>query len=134
MVPESVRLEAEQIRLLFASLPLGLVAGFFNAVIMVYVQRAFVADAVLATWFGLIALLTAARFGLLLAYRRADPPERIVARILRGLQPGAILLLHDAGVPVERMLAAVTLLIDKLEAQGYRCLRLDELIRLEEKT
>lgn len=64
--------------------------------------------------------------------RRGDPPEQIVARLLSGLQPGAILLLHDGGVPAERMLAVVTMLIDKIEAQGYRCLRLDELIQLEE--
>lgn len=74
VVPEAVRLEAEQIRLLFTNLPLGLVAGFFNAAIMVYVQHDFVADTVLVTWFGLIALLTAVRFALLFGYRRADPP------------------------------------------------------------
>jgi PAS domain S-box-containing protein len=74
VVPEPARLEAEQIRLLFASMPLGLIAGLFNAVVMIVIQRDFVADAVLALWFGLLALLTAARFGLLFAYRRADPP------------------------------------------------------------
>lgn len=74
VVPEAVRLEAEQIRLLFASMPLGLIAGILNAAIMVYVQHEFVANTVLATWFGLIALLTAARFALLFAYRRANPP------------------------------------------------------------
>ena len=60
--------------------------------------------------------------------RRNDPPEIIVARLLRKLQPGAIFLLHDAGVPRERLLAVVTLLLDKLEADGYQCGRVDELI------
>jgi peptidoglycan/xylan/chitin deacetylase (PgdA/CDA1 family) len=60
--------------------------------------------------------------------RRADAPEKIVGRLLRKLQPGAIFLLHDAGVPCERLLAVVTLLLDKLEAEGYQCVRLDELI------
>ena len=60
--------------------------------------------------------------------RRNDPPEIIVARLLRKLQPGAIFLLHDAGVPRERLLAVVTLLLDKLEADGYQCVRVDELI------
>ena len=60
--------------------------------------------------------------------RRADAPEKIVGRLLRKLQPGAIFLLHDAGVPRERLLAVVTLLLDKLEAEGYQCLRLDELM------
>jgi peptidoglycan/xylan/chitin deacetylase (PgdA/CDA1 family) len=60
--------------------------------------------------------------------RRADAPEKIAARLLRKLQPGAIFLLHDAGVPRERLLAVVTLLLDKLEFEGYQCVRLDELM------
>ncbi len=60
--------------------------------------------------------------------RRMDAPENIAGRLLRKLQPGAIFLLHDAGVPRERLLAVVTLLLDKLEGEGYQCARLDELI------
>ncbi len=60
--------------------------------------------------------------------------EEIVARLLRGLRPGAILLLHDGGMPVERLLETVSLLLDRLEAAGYECLRLDELLQCEETT
>ena len=60
--------------------------------------------------------------------RRTDAPEKIAGRLLRKLQPGAIFLLHDAGVPRERLLAVVTLLLDKLESGGYQCVRLDELM------
>jgi len=60
--------------------------------------------------------------------RRADAPEKIAGRLLRKLRPGAIFLLHDAGVPRERLLAVVTLLLDRLEAAGYQCVRLDELM------
>ena len=60
--------------------------------------------------------------------RRADAPVKIAGRLLQKLQPGAIFLLHDAGVPCERLLAVMTLLLDKLEADGYQCVRLDELI------
>jgi peptidoglycan/xylan/chitin deacetylase (PgdA/CDA1 family) len=60
--------------------------------------------------------------------RRPDAPDKIAGRLLRKLQPGAILLLHDAGVPCERLLAVVTLLLDKLEIEGYQCVPLDELI------
>jgi peptidoglycan/xylan/chitin deacetylase (PgdA/CDA1 family) len=59
--------------------------------------------------------------------RRADAPEKIAGRLLRKLRPGAIFLLHDAGVPRDRLLAVVTLLLDKLEADGYQFVRLDEL-------
>jgi peptidoglycan/xylan/chitin deacetylase (PgdA/CDA1 family) len=60
--------------------------------------------------------------------RRRDAPERIVARVWRKVRPGAIILLHDGGVPRERLLAVVTMLVDKLQADGYECLRLDELM------
>jgi peptidoglycan/xylan/chitin deacetylase (PgdA/CDA1 family) len=60
--------------------------------------------------------------------RRTDAPEKIAGRLLRKLQPGAIFLLHDGGVPRERLLAVVTLLLDKLEFEGYQCVRLDELM------
>ena len=45
-------------------------------------------------------------------------PEKIVGRLLRKLQPGAVFLLHDAGVPRERLRGVVSLLLDKLEAAG----------------
>jgi peptidoglycan/xylan/chitin deacetylase (PgdA/CDA1 family) len=59
--------------------------------------------------------------------RRSDATEKIVGRLMRKLRAGAIFLLHDAGVPRERLLAVVTLLLDKLEADGYQCRCLDEL-------
>jgi peptidoglycan/xylan/chitin deacetylase (PgdA/CDA1 family) len=59
--------------------------------------------------------------------RRPDPPESIAWRLLRRLEPGAVFLLHDGGVPARRLLPAVDLLLDGLQASGYRCLRLDEL-------
>lgn len=65
--------------------------------------------------------------------RRNDPPGKIAARLLARLQPGAIFLLHDAGVPRERLLEVVTLVLDKLSAAGYRCVRLDELLNEHEK-
>lgn len=54
-------------------------------------------------------------------------PDRVVERLLEGLQPGAILLLHDAGLPAERMLAVVEKLVDRLKAAGYQCVPLDSL-------
>jgi peptidoglycan-N-acetylglucosamine deacetylase len=65
--------------------------------------------------------------------RRDDPPEKIAGRLLARLQPGAIFLLHDAGVPRERLLAVVKMLLDQLRAAGYRCVRLDELMNEHEK-
>jgi peptidoglycan/xylan/chitin deacetylase (PgdA/CDA1 family) len=59
--------------------------------------------------------------------RRDVPPEVIVGRLMRGARPGAILLMHDGGVDAERMLAAVSQLLDQLAAAGFSCCRLDEL-------
>lgn len=56
-------------------------------------------------------------------------PERIVARIARGLQPGAIILLHDGNIPAEKLLATVKSLLDTLRKLGYEIVRLDELLK-----
>jgi peptidoglycan/xylan/chitin deacetylase (PgdA/CDA1 family) len=55
-------------------------------------------------------------------------PDRVVARLARGLKPGAILLLHDGGVPADRLLATVRALLDTLRARGYTVVRLDRLL------
>ena len=56
-------------------------------------------------------------------------PQRIVERVERGLRPGAIVLLHDGNIPVERLLVTVRSVISKLREHGYQIVRLDELIR-----
>ena len=48
----------------------------------------------------------------------ADPGE-VVARILRHLEPGAILLMHEG--PGRRSVEILTLLLDELSARGFRC-------------
>jgi peptidoglycan/xylan/chitin deacetylase (PgdA/CDA1 family) len=55
-------------------------------------------------------------------------PEKVVARIERGLKPGAIILLHDGNIPAERLLVTVKLLLTKLREHGYEVVRLDTLI------
>jgi len=56
-------------------------------------------------------------------------PEKIVARIVRQLQPGAIILLHDGKISTEQLLATVQLLLDKLRKLDYEVVRLDELLK-----
>lgn len=55
-------------------------------------------------------------------------PQRVVHRILRRLHPGAIILLHDGGVPADRLVTTVDLLVDKLHAAAYQCDRVDALV------
>jgi peptidoglycan/xylan/chitin deacetylase (PgdA/CDA1 family) len=56
-------------------------------------------------------------------------PEKIVARIARGLRPGAIILLHDGNIPAEKLVTTVKSLLDTLRALGYEIVRLDELLK-----
>jgi peptidoglycan/xylan/chitin deacetylase (PgdA/CDA1 family) len=56
-------------------------------------------------------------------------PERIVARIARRLEPGAIILLHDGYIPAERLVATVKTLLEKVRALGYEVVRLDRMLR-----
>ena len=55
--------------------------------------------------------------------------NRVVQRILRGVRPGAIILLHDGNIPPERLLPTVKLLLAKLRGQGYQFARLDHLLK-----
>ena len=56
-------------------------------------------------------------------------PEKIVARIVRRLQPGAIILLHDGNIPAERLVVTVKLLLANLRERGYEVVRLDKLLK-----
>jgi len=59
---------------------------------------------------------------------RIVDPQRIVLRIVRRLTPGAIILLHDGGIPAERLVATVKLLLDTLRERGYEVVRLDRML------
>jgi len=49
-------------------------------------------------------------------------PDAVAARVLRGLAPGAILLLHEGpGVPASIRVHAVRLVLERLHEQGYQC-------------
>jgi peptidoglycan/xylan/chitin deacetylase (PgdA/CDA1 family) len=58
---------------------------------------------------------------------RLTDPSRIVARIARRLRPGAIILLHDGGIPADRLTLTVKILLDTLKGLGYEVVRLDRL-------
>ena len=59
---------------------------------------------------------------------RHGKPEAIVERIVRRLRPGAILVLHDGGMPCSIVLPTVDLLLAELQRRGYRAERLDRLM------
>ena len=59
---------------------------------------------------------------------RITDPERVVRRVSERLSPGAIILLHDGNIPVERLVPTVKSLLAKLREQGYEVVRLDQLL------
>lgn len=59
--------------------------------------------------------------------KKTVQPTTIVQRLVRRLQPGAILLLHDGGVPVNRLLTTVDQLLDGIENEGYQILTFDQI-------
>ena len=56
-------------------------------------------------------------------------PKNIVARIVRRLEPGAIILLHDGNIPADRLVLTVKLLLANLRERGYEVVRLDKIIK-----
>lgn len=54
--------------------------------------------------------------------RWSTEPEPVADRVLRGLAPGAILLLHESPrVPAAIRVRAIRLVLERLDAQGFRC-------------
>lgn len=56
-------------------------------------------------------------------------PQKIVARIVRRLEPGGIILLHDGNIPAERLVLTVKLLLANLREHGYEVVRLDKILK-----
>jgi hypothetical protein len=53
---------------------------------------------------------------------RSRRPETVVARIMRRLHPGAIVLVHEGpSVPPAVRVSAIALLLAALGAKDYRC-------------
>lgn len=69
-------LYAEQIRLLYDQLPLGLAASILNSILLVAVEWTSVPRVLLLSWLGAVALITAARTALWWRYRSLSPPAR----------------------------------------------------------
>ena len=56
-------------------------------------------------------------------------PKQIVSGVVKSLQPGAIILLHDGKIPAEKVVATVKTLLDRLHELDYEVVRLDELLK-----
>lgn len=63
---------------------------------------------------------------------RSESRQKVLARVLRQLKPGAIVALHDGGVPPTGLVELAEPLLDRLQIEGYQCVRLDELVACEQ--
>ncbi len=55
----------------------------------------------------------------------------IVARVMRHLAPGDIILFHDAGSHLGSTLRALPVILKDLRALGYRCVTVSELLKVQ---
>ncbi|MCS7310242.1 MAG: polysaccharide deacetylase family protein, partial [Armatimonadetes bacterium] len=58
--------------------------------------------------------------------KRDITPQEIIARVMRRMRPGAIVLMHCGS---EATAQALPQLLQALEAQGYRAVTVSELLR-----
>jgi peptidoglycan/xylan/chitin deacetylase (PgdA/CDA1 family) len=59
---------------------------------------------------------------------RQPGTQTIVSRVLAGIRPGAIVLLHDAGGTRTQTVAALPKIIRALRARGYRIVTVPRLL------
>lgn len=56
-------------------------------------------------------------------------PNNIAGGIVKEVEPGAIILLHDGRIPAARLVTTVKSLLDELRKLGYEIVRLDDLLK-----
>jgi len=61
---------------------------------------------------------------------QVPPASKIVARVIAGARPGAVVLMHDGGGNRSHTIAALPAIIKRLKAEGYIFVTLDGLSRL----
>jgi len=60
-------------------------------------------------------------------------PQKMAARVLKKMRPGAIILAHDGGLPRETTIHALPFIIEGYQEQGYTFVTLSELIAAGER-
>ncbi len=67
-----------------------------------------------------------------LEHHATPAPQQMADRVLRMIHPGDILLLHDGGsVSRDTTVEALPLVIKGLQARGYRCVTIPELLKIK---
>jgi PAS domain S-box-containing protein len=74
------QLYSEQVRLLYAALPMGMLVGQINAFILTYILWYVLDHRILLVWLGIFTAVTMARYGLIYAWRRHPAAHTDAAR------------------------------------------------------
>lgn len=60
--------------------------------------------------------------------RSSEPPADVADEVLRGVGPGAIVLLHDGGLAPERVVTITERILDGLDERGLQTVRISQLL------
>lgn len=63
--------------------------------------------------------------------RRIPQAPKLVKNVIKGIKPGAIVLMHDGGGNRSRSVAALPEIINDLKTQGYRFVTIPELLEIQ---
>lgn len=63
--------------------------------------------------------------------QRREQPSTLIKNVLKGVKPGAIVLMHDGGGNRSRTVQALPQIISNLKAQGYKFVTIPELLEMQ---
>ena len=109
---------AAQVEQAFHQLPVSLLAGLVNGLLLTYILWDVMGHSILNVWLTALLAVTAVRYAMLLAYRRASSPEKteqrwrryaVVGACAAGIVWGAagFFLFHPSSFPYQMLLAFV---------------------------
>jgi peptidoglycan/xylan/chitin deacetylase (PgdA/CDA1 family) len=65
--------------------------------------------------------------------QRREQPSALVKNVIKGVKPGAIVLMHDGGGNRSRTVQALPQIISDFKAQGYKFVTIPELLEMQSK-
>ncbi|BCL33760.1 polysaccharide deacetylase family protein [Nostoc sp. MS1] len=65
--------------------------------------------------------------------QRREQPPALIKNVIKGVKPGAIVLMHDGGGNRSRTVQALPQIISDLKAQGYKFVTIPELLEMQSK-
>ena len=70
-------------------------------------------------------------WGVCVEHHRSKTPKAMALRVVRKVHPGMIILAHDGRLDRTKTMKALPIIIEKLQAQGYKFVTLNELLNVQ---